>query len=190
MDWRKSEGHLVNVWAGLLPGSDKNVLGGVSGSSGGMRCMEVVEACLAQAQRSQWQRLRHNQLTVKKAIRCRSEAGDRRSACLVGQHVLARGQGLQVAHEQAYNPEGVLQVQASLAALGAHPLAGNALYVQQVAAVHTHLCYLQHTTSQLSGGNSEEAAHQWLSSSGCSISNPNSSKYSILTPRTAGLISV
>lgn len=61
----------------------------------------------------------------------------------MSQQVLAIGQALQVPHQQPDDPEGAINVQPTLVAFCPHPLAGDALYVQQVAAVYTNFCYLQ-----------------------------------------------
>ena len=46
-------------------------------------------------------------------------------------------------HQQPDDSEWAIDVEPSLVTLCAHPLVVDALYVQQVAAVHAHFCYLQ-----------------------------------------------
>lgn len=61
----------------------------------------------------------------------------------MSQHVLAIRQALQVPHQQPDNPERAIDVKHVLVALCAQPAVGNALYIQQVAAVHADFGYLQ-----------------------------------------------
>ena len=51
-----------------------------------------------------------------------------------------------MAHQQPDDPEWAINVQPILAALCEYPFVVDALYVQQMAAVHTHFCYLQEGT--------------------------------------------
>ena len=104
----------------------------------------------------------HTHLTIKKAIRSSPEAADSRRSSLVGQHVLAIWQALQVPHQQPDDPKWAINVKPVLVALGAHPFVGDALNVQQVAAVRTHFCYLYRNSRLL-------LVYTLLQNRGCSV---------------------